>query len=50
MWFEDARSIQAKLNLAFDYGLYGAGVWNLDRPFPQGWAVVSAMAEIRSEM
>ncbi|MCI8687872.1 MAG: LysM peptidoglycan-binding domain-containing protein [Lawsonibacter sp.] len=50
VWFEDARSIQAKLNLAFDYGLYGAGVWNLDRPFPQGWAVVSAMAEIRSEM
>ena len=50
VWFEDARSIQAKLNLAFDYGLYGVGVWNLDRPFPQGWAVVSAMAEIRSEM
>ncbi|MCI9156968.1 MAG: LysM peptidoglycan-binding domain-containing protein [Lawsonibacter sp.] len=50
VWFEDARSIQAKLNLAFDYGLYGVGVWNLDRPFPQGWAVVNAMAQIRSEM
>ena len=50
VWFEDARSIQAKLNLAFDYGLYGVGIWNLDRPFPQGWAVVNAMADIRSEM
>ncbi|MEY8317994.1 LysM peptidoglycan-binding domain-containing protein [Oscillospiraceae bacterium 50-58] len=50
VWFEDARSIQAKLNLAFDYGLYGVGIWNLNRPFPQGWAVVNAMADIRSEM
>ena len=50
VWFEDARSIQGKLNLAFDYGLYGVGIWNLDRPFPQGWAVVNAMADIRSEM
>ena len=50
VWFEDARSIQAKVRLALDYGLYGIGVWNLDRPFPQGWTVVNAMAEIRSEM
>ncbi|RKI68799.1 LysM peptidoglycan-binding domain-containing protein [bacterium 1xD42-67] len=50
VWFEDARSIRAKLELAFGFGLYGVGVWNLDRPFPQGWAVVNAMADIRSEM
>ena len=50
VWFEDARSIQAKLNLALEQGLYGIGVWNLDRPFPQGWTVVSATADIRSEM
>ena len=50
VWFEDARSIQAKLNLALDYGLYGVGVWNLDRPFLQGWTVVNATANIRSEM
>lgn len=50
VWFEDARSIQAKLNLAFDFGLYGAGYWNLDRPFPQNWVVLNAMADIRSEM
>ena len=50
VWFEDARSIRAKLNLALDYGLYGVGVWNLDRPFSQGWTVVNATANIRSEM
>ncbi len=50
VWFEDARSIQAKLDLAFDYNLYGVGYWNLDRPFPQNWAVLNAMADIRSEM
>ena len=50
VWFEDARSIQAKLDLAFEYGLYGVSYWNLDRPFPQNWAVVNALAEIRSEM
>lgn len=50
VWFEDARSIQAKLNLALDYGLYGVGYWNLDRPFPQNWVVLNSMANIRSEM
>ena len=50
VWFEDARSIQAKLNLAMEYGLYGVGYWNLDRPFPQNWTVLNAMANIRSEM
>lgn len=50
VWFEDARSIQAKLDLAFDYNLYGVGYWNLDRPFPQNWVVLNAMADIRSEM
>ena len=50
VWFEDARSIQAKLNLAIDLGLYGVGYWNLDRPFPQNWVAVNAIAEIRSEM
>lgn len=50
VWFEDARSVRAKLDLAFDYKLYGVGYWNLDRPFPQNWVVLNAMADIRSEM
>ena len=50
VWFEDARSIQAKLNLALEYGLYGVGYWNLDRPFPQNWVVLNAAAQIRNEL
>lgn len=50
VWFEDARSVKAKLDLAFDRSLYGVGYWNLDRPFPQNWVVLNAMADIRSEM
>ena len=46
-WFEDARSWAAKIGLALEYGLAGIGVWNLDRPFPQGWAALSSLAEIR---
>ena len=40
VWFEDARSISEKLRLIRLYGLHGAGYWNLDRPFPQGWTVL----------
>lgn len=47
VWFEDARSIQAKLALIPEYGLYGAGYWNLMRPFPQNWVVLSGEYDIR---
>lgn len=55
VWFEDARSIQAKLNLVKEYSLAGAGYWNLMNPFPQNWQVVNAnfsiqQGEIASEM
>ncbi len=49
VWFEDARSIQAKLNLISEYGLRGAGYWNLMRPFPQNWAVLSSLFSIQEE-
>lgn len=42
VWFEDARSIEAKLALAQRYGLRGVSVWNIMRWFPQLWAVLSA--------
>ncbi len=47
VWFEDARSIQAKLALIPEYGLYGAGYWNLMRPFPQNWVVLADEYSIR---
>lgn len=49
VWFEDARSIRAKLALVPEYGLYGVGYWNLMRPFPQNWVVLSSLYNIRQE-
>ncbi len=50
VWFEDARSIRAKLALTQEYGLYGVGYWNLMRPFPQNWLVLNALYNIREEL
>ncbi len=47
VWFEDARSIDAKLSLIREYSLYGAGYWNLMRPFPQNWLVLNSRFDIR---
>jgi len=47
VWFEDARSIKAKLALIPEYGLIGAGYWNLMRDFPQNWMVLSSLYQIR---
>ena len=46
VWFEDARSIAAKCALIAEYGLQGAGFWNLMRPFPQGWVTLNALLEL----
>lgn len=43
VWFEDARSIAAKLKLVKEYALQGVGYWNLDRPFPQNWQVLNSL-------
>ena len=43
VWFEDARSMAAKLNLIAEYGFRGAGFWNLMRPFPQTWQVLNGL-------
>ena len=48
VWFEDARSIRAKLALTQEYGLHGVSYWNLMRPFPQNWLVLNALYQIRS--
>lgn len=46
VWFEDARSIRAKLELIGEYSLSGAGYWNMMRPFPQNWAVLDSLFHI----
>ncbi len=48
VWFEDARSIEAKLRLADEYGLQGVGYWSLMREFPQNWAVLTALFDVET--
>ncbi|WP_156291624.1 LysM peptidoglycan-binding domain-containing protein [Oceanobacillus salinisoli] len=40
VWFEDARSIQAKFNLLKQLGLRGISYWKLGLPFPQNWLLI----------
>lgn len=46
VWFEDARSMSAKLRLISEYGFRGAGFWNLMRPFSQTWLVLNGLYRI----
>jgi len=48
VWFEDARSIRAKLALIAQYHLKGVSYWNLMHRFPQNWLVLNAMHEIQT--
>lgn len=50
VWFEDARSIQAKLGLAREYGLRGVSVWNIMRYFPQLWLVLNSEYAIQKAL
>jgi len=40
VWFEDARSIQAKFNLVKEFGLRGVSYWKLGLSFPQNWLLI----------
>jgi spore germination protein len=40
VWFEDARSIQAKFNLVKELDLRGVSYWKLGLPFPQNWLLI----------
>lgn len=41
VWFEDARSIQAKFNLIKEMNLRGIAYWKLGLSFPQNWLLLS---------
>lgn len=47
VWFEDARSINAKLNLVNQYGLGGVSYWTVGRYFPQNWLVLNSLYNVR---
>ncbi|GHH99065.1 LysM peptidoglycan-binding domain-containing protein [Neobacillus kokaensis] len=40
VWFEDARSAQAKFDLIKEYNLRGVSYWVLGYPYPQNWALL----------
>lgn len=46
VWFEDARSIKAKLLTAYDYNFTGVSFWNIMRYFPQNWLVLESLFDI----
>lgn len=48
VWFEDARSITAKLSLAAELDMYGVGYWNSMREFPQNWIALNAGYNIQN--
>lgn len=47
VWFGDARSVQAILELVNLYGLGGVSYWTLARPFPQNWPVLRSMFNVK---
>jgi spore germination protein len=40
VWFEDARSIQAKFNLIKELNIRGMSYWKLGLAFPQNWLLI----------
>ncbi|HEU4965818.1 MAG TPA: glycoside hydrolase family 18 protein [Bacilli bacterium] len=40
VWFEDARSLQAKFDLMKELGVRGISYWKLGLPFPQNWLLL----------
>lgn len=46
VWFENLRSINAKLNLIDNYNLAGGSLWNIIREFPQFYMLVNSRFNI----
>lgn len=47
VWFEDARSIEAKLKLVDQYNLGGVSYWTINKFFPQNWLVLESMYHVK---
>ena len=50
VWFEDARSINAKLGLAAEMGIAGVSYWSVNTMFPQNWTIVEEMVRVRKDV
>lgn len=47
VWFEDARSAQAKYNLVKEYNIRGVSYWELSSPYPQNWSVLKENFQVK---
>ncbi len=47
VWFEDARSVNAKFDLVNEYGLRGVSYWVLGHEFPQNWLVLESRFRVK---
>lgn len=47
VWFEDARSVNAKFNLVNEFGLRGISYWVLGHDFPQNWLVLEGRFSVK---
>jgi len=47
VWFEDARSAQAKFDTVKEYGLGGISYWALGYPYPENWVLLEDNFTIR---
>ncbi|WP_079508663.1 LysM peptidoglycan-binding domain-containing protein [Mesobacillus jeotgali] len=47
VWYEDARSVQAKYDTVKKYGLRGVSFWVLGPSFPQNWPVLQNNFRVR---
>lgn len=47
VWFEDARSVQAKFNLVKELNLRGISYWELSNSFPQNWLLLQENFRIK---
>ncbi|MDR0531221.1 MAG: LysM peptidoglycan-binding domain-containing protein [Oscillospiraceae bacterium] len=48
VWFEDARSIQAKLELAHEFGIAGVSYWTVNSLFAQNWTLLEDLFRVKS--
>lgn len=49
VWFEDARSYEAKVRLIEEYNLAGAFIWDLMRENPQGFVTLNGLIDIQTK-
>jgi len=50
VWFEDARSMDAKLRLVNRYNLGGVSYWTINRFFPQNWLVLNSLYRVEKKL